>query len=102
MFARKVSMHLKPHSAQEFARTNRKEIIPILRRQKGFRDEVAFVSPDGTNAFKISFWEAKASADAYGRDSYPEVVEAMARVIDAVLQVENYEVVNSTFHQIEV
>jgi len=102
MFALKVSMHLKPYCADEFTRTNRKEIIPILRRQKGFRDEVTCVAPGGTDAFGISFWDEKASADAYGRDSYLEVVKALARVIDGVLQVQSYDVVNSTFHQIEV
>jgi len=102
MFARKVSMHLKPCTAEEFTRTNRKEIIPILRRQKGFRDELTCVAPDGRDAFGISFWDEKASADAYGHDSYPEVVKALARVTDGVLQVQGYEVANSTFHQIEV
>jgi len=55
MFALKVSMHLKPYCAEEFTRTNRKEIIPILRRQKGFRDEVTFVSPDGTECVRNQF-----------------------------------------------
>jgi hypothetical protein len=102
MFARKVSMHLKPYSAAEFTRTNKKEIIPILRKQKGFQDEVTCVAPGGTDAFGISFWDKKASADAYGRDSYAEVVKALAKVTDGVLQVQSYEVANSTFHKIEV
>jgi len=95
-------MHLKPYSAEEFTRTNKKEIIPILRKQKGFQDEVTCVAPGGADAFGISFWDKKASADAYGRDSYPEVVKVLARVTDGVLQVQSYEVANSTFHRIEV
>ena len=102
MFARKVSMHLKPYSTEEFTRTNRREIIPILRRQRGFRDEITCVAPDGRDAFGISFWDEKASADAYGRDGYLEVVKALARVTDGVLQIQNYDVSNSTFHEIEV
>lgn len=102
MFARKVSMHLKPYSAEEFTRTNKKEIIPILRKQKGFQDEVTCVAPGGTDAFGISFWDKKASADAYGRDSYPEVAKALAKLTDGVLQIQSYEVTNSTFHKIEV
>lgn len=38
MFARRVSMHLKPNSAAEFTRRLETDIIPLLRKQKGFQD----------------------------------------------------------------
>ena len=100
MFARRVSMHLKPNSVPELTQRLEKEIIPLLRKQKGFQDEITFVAPSGTEAFGISLWENKENAEAYNRGTYPEVAKILARVVEGTPQVETYEVANSTFHKI--
>ena len=100
MFTRRVSMHLKPNSVAEFIRTLEKEIIPLLRKQKGFQDEITFVGSTGTEAFGISLWDTAENAEAYNRETYAEVAKALAKVIDGTPQVETYEVANSTFHKI--
>lgn len=100
MFARKVSMHLKPNSVTEFTQRIEKDILPLLRKQKGFQDEITFVAPGGKEAFGISLWENKENAEAYNQGSYPEVTKILARVVEGTPQVETYEVSNSTFHKI--
>ena len=100
MFARTVSLHLKPNSVREFTDTIDKEIIPLLRKQKGFQDEITFVVPGGTEAVGISLWDQKESAEAYNRGTYPEVQKALAKVVEGTPQVKTYEVSNSTFHKI--
>ena len=100
MFARNVSLHLKPHSVGEFSRLIEKEIIPLLRKQKGFQDEIAFVAPGGLEAIEISMWDQKANADAYHRRTYPAVLKALAEVLEGTPQVQTYDVSNSTFHTI--
>jgi hypothetical protein len=100
MFARKVSMHLKPNCAREFTDKIEKEIIPLLRKQKGFRDEITFVSPGGVDAVGISLWDLKENADAYNRGAYPEVQKSLAKVVEGNSQVETYDVSNSTFHKL--
>jgi heme-degrading monooxygenase HmoA len=102
MFTRRVSMHLKPNSVAEFTRTLEKEIIPLLRKQKGFQDEITFVGSTGTEAFGISLWDTAENAEAYNRGTYPEVTKILARVVEGTPQVETYEVANSTFHKIAV
>ena len=37
MFARAVSFHLKPGRAGEFTRLLDQDVIPVLRKQKGFQ-----------------------------------------------------------------
>ena len=37
MFARTVNLRLKPNSVAELTQTVDKEIIPLLRKQKGFQ-----------------------------------------------------------------
>jgi len=95
-------MHLKPNSVAEFTRTLEKEIIPLLRKQKGFQDEITLVAPGGSEAVGISLWEEKENAEAYNRGIYPEVLKALAKVVEGTPQVQTYEVSNSTFHKIAV
>lgn len=100
MLGRKVSMRLKPHCAVEFTRALEDEVIPLLRKQKGFQDEITFIAPDGLEALAISLWDEKENADAYHRRTYPEVKRALAKVLEGIPQVKTYEVSNSTFHTI--
>ncbi len=102
MFARHVSLHLKPNSVREFTDTIDKEITPLLRKQKGFQDEITFVVPGGTEAVGISLWDQKENGEAYNRGTYPQVLRALAKVVEGTPQVQTYEVSNSTFHKIAV
>ena len=101
MFARHVSMHLKPNTRAEFAQTIENEIIPLLRKQNGFRDEIVFVAPGaGTEVVAISLWDRKEDAEAYHRGSYPEVLKALAKVVEGASEVRNFEVANSTLQKV--
>ena len=100
MFARSVSIRLKPNSLAEFTRRIENETLPLLRKQKGFQDEITFVVPGGAEAVAISLWDQKENADAYSRGTYPHVLKALANVVEGTPQVRTYEVANSTFHKI--
>jgi len=100
MFARNVSLHLKPNSVGELTQTIEKEILPLLRKEKGFRDEITFIAPSGTTAVAISLWDQKENAEAYSRATYPQVLRALAKVVEGTPEVETYEVSNPTFHKI--
>jgi hypothetical protein len=97
MFARHISLYLKPNSVGEFSRTMEKEIIPVLRRQKGFQGEITLIGSEGRGGVAISLWDRKEDADAYNRASYPEVLKALAKVLEGALHIQTYEVANSTF-----
>ena len=98
MFARSVSFHLKPGRAAEFTKLLDTDIIPVLRKQKGFQDEIAFVAPGGADAVGISVWDVKESAETYARDAYSDVLKTLAQVVEGTPQVQTYDVSNSTFH----
>ena len=103
MFARHVSMQLKPNTRAEFTETIENKILPILRKQHGFRDEIAFVAPgSGTEVVAISLWDKKEDAEAYHNGSYPEVLKALAKVVDGTPEVRNLEVANSTLQKTAV
>ena len=99
MYARHVSLNLKPNQREEFNQTFEKDILPLLQKQNGFTDEIAFVSPDAKNAIAISLWDRKESADVYSRETYPQVLKSLAKVVDGTPEVQAYEIANSTFHK---
>jgi len=100
MFARSISINLKPNSVAEFTRLIEKECLPTLRKQRGFKDEITLVGPGGAEALAISLWETKENAEFYSRDAYPGVLKTLGKVIEGTPQVRTYEVSNSTLHNV--
>lgn len=100
MFARSVSFHLKPGRATEFTRLLDKDIISMLRKQKGFQDEIALIAPGGSDVVAISVWDLKENAEMYARGAYPAVLKALEPVVEGTPQVQTYDVCHSTFHKI--
>jgi hypothetical protein len=99
MFARNVSIHLKSNMLSDYTRTFEKDILPLLRKQNGFKDEITFAGPGGVDVTAISLWENKADADAYNTNIYPQVLKTLARFIEGMPKVQTSDVVNSTFHR---
>ncbi len=102
MFARNVSFHLKSNMLSDYNRTLENEILPLLRKQKGFKDEITLSNPNAAEVIAISLWENKANADAYNTNAYPEVLKTLSRFIDGPPRVQTFEAVTSTFHQVAV
>jgi hypothetical protein len=102
MFARNVSFHLKSNMLADYTRTFDTDILPLLRKQNGFKDEITFSGPGEIEVNAISLWDNKASAEKYNTNSYPEVLKIMTRFIEGTPKVQTSEVVNSTFHKIAV
>jgi heme-degrading monooxygenase HmoA len=101
MNARKVVIPLKANIVADFMSICEKQVIPLLRKQKGFQDEITFLVPGAREAVGISFWDTQENAEAYSRGSYPEVLKALANVLDGTPKVENWEVLNSTAYKIK-
>lgn len=100
MFTRHLTMKLKANVAPEFYRTIENEILPLLRKQPGFRDEITLVAPERSEVVAISFWETKENCDNYNRNGYPEVLKIIAKVVEGTPKVENFLLSNSTPHKL--
>jgi hypothetical protein len=100
MFVRKVTTLLKPNSISKFSRLMDEEVIPMLRKQNGFQDELTFFDPREDAVTSISLWDKASNAEAYSRETYPAVLKKLAALIEGTPKVDTYEVLNSTFHQV--
>ena len=102
MYARNVSFHLKSNMLADYTRAFDKDILPLLRKQNGFKDEITFAGPNGIDVTAISLWDNKADAEKYNTNSYPEVLKTLARFIEGTPKVQTSDVVSSTFHKVAV
>src|SRR5580658_4616916 len=96
MFARNISFHLKPNMMSDYTRAFEKDVLPLLRKQNGFEDEITLAGPGGVDVTAISFWENKNDADTYNTNTYPQVLKTLARFIEGTPQVHTFDVVSST------
>ena len=96
MFGREVTMRLKANAEAELTRIAESDIIPILRRQKGFRDETICIAAERREAIANSFWDTKEDAEAYSRTGYPEVLRVLANAIEGIPTVRTFNFVSST------
>ena len=82
MFAREIVLQLKPNVVKELPVMFEKEILPLLRRQKGFVDELLLVTPEKRELEAISLWETKEYAETYNKELYPQIEKIMAPFIE--------------------
>lgn len=100
MFARKVSVRLQADAAGAFIQKMEDEIIPLLRKQKGFLDELTLISQSGKEIYAYSFWETSEDAERYDRTAFRDVTDLLAGLVEGALRIHTYMVANSTFHKI--
>src|SRR5258708_4378065 len=100
MFVRRISLQLKPDTLAEFTSVVEKEIVPLLRKQQGFKDEITFAVPGSTDVLAISLWDTQKNAETYNGNTYKDVLKILANVIVGTPKLVTAEVLHSTFHEI--
>jgi heme-degrading monooxygenase HmoA len=100
MYTRNVTIKLKGNCAPEFTRTLENDVIPVLRKQKGFKDEITLIAPERNEAVAVSFWDKKEDAETYSREKYQDILKMLSKVVEGTPRVEHFEVANSTSHHI--
>ena len=96
MFSRQITMQINKNWTPEFPKVIEKEVLPLLRRQKGFLDELILLSPNKTEVVAISWWETKEFAEIYNREFYPEVVKIINKYVEGLPVVKTFEVEYAT------
>ena len=100
MFTRRLVMNLRPDSASELARVTENEIVPLLRKQKGFRDVVTSIDSGRSRAVSYTCWETKEDAEAYHLTGHQESLKSLVNVVVGLPRVETFELSGSSFHEI--
>ncbi len=96
MFARTLSVQLKPTMLTNYTSTFEKEVLPLLRRQKGFQNELTLCNPDSLYLTAISLWETREDAELYSKNVYAEALKLLSKTIDGTPKIRSEEVVETT------
>jgi heme-degrading monooxygenase HmoA len=101
MFTRVVEGKCKPGKTTEFCNTIVEKVMPILKKQQGFQDEIVLVSTtDPSQVLMISFWNKREDAERYHREQFAKIAHMVRHLGDGDPVVKNYDVNTSTVHHI--
>lgn len=100
MYARKVTFRLKANAQPDYTHAFENQILPLLQKQKGFKEEISLCNHGSVDAESITLWEHKRDAEEYNTHVYPEVLKMLAKTIDGTPRVHSFETVISTFHNV--
>jgi hypothetical protein len=100
MFARTLSIQLKPNKFAECTKTVEKSILPLLRKQQGFREELVLATPDSVDVLAISLWDTEKNAATYDGGTYKDVLKTFESMTVGTPKVVTREVISSTVHNI--
>lgn len=97
MYSRYVILQIKNNMVREFPHVFEREILPLLRKQKGFLDELILAAPGKAEMITISLWETKELAEVYNREVYPGIIKILNKYIEGVPVLKTFEVEYATF-----
>ncbi len=101
MFTRVVELTGKPRKSGELSSLINDNIVPILKKQAGFVDEIVLVSDANTDrVLALSFWRTREDAERYQREQYDSVRETLQSALEVEPVVRTFEVYTSTTHSI--
>jgi len=98
MFVLVASTHVKPNANDAFAQAFEQTLLPSLRAQPGFKDEMLFLVPGGPDAVAVTFWESRETAEAFQRGAWTDVLNGLSGVIDCPT-VRAFQLAHSTLHE---
>jgi len=87
--ARSVRFDIATDKNEEFHKLFKNEVLPILKKQDGFKDELLLVQDQ--HVLAISFWKNVDSARKYESATYPQVDKALRPVMAGRPTVDTYQ-----------
>ena len=101
MFTRVVELTCKAGKAKDLTHTIDEKVLPLLKQQRGFVDEMVLVSHAEPNrVLGISFWHSREDAEQYHRDHFPKVQDLVRHLIEGEPALRTFDVHTSTTHRI--
>jgi heme-degrading monooxygenase HmoA len=101
MFARIVDFVSSPGKTRILNETIQRKLLPILRVQPGFVDEIVLesdVEPD--RVLTLSIWKTREQAELYSREKYPALKEVLLASLETDPVVRTFNVASSTTRNI--
>jgi len=92
-YARNVHFKVKSGREREFTALFESEVMPLLRKQPGFRESFTLSTPH--YVLGINIWEDQKSADRFYSTIYPTMLAKLNTVLEGTPKVDTYDVTSS-------
>jgi quinol monooxygenase YgiN len=95
-FARNVNFTVKSGKVDEFNRLMHTEILPLLKKEKGFCQDLTVLGSH--TGMSISVWDDRAAAETYNTKTYPDVLKKLESVLEGTPRVDTYDTILTMVH----
>lgn len=101
MFTRVVEVTAKSGKAKEVCNTIREKVLPILKNQSGFVDEITLISTINPNrVIGMSVWKSKEDAERYHNQQFQTITNLLRNHLERDPTVETFDMEFSTVHKV--
>ena len=90
-FARNVHFTVRNGKIDEFNRLMNSEILPLVKKEKGFRQDLTLLN--GNIGMSTSVWDDRTCAETYNTKTYPEVLKKLNPVLEGTPRVDTYDTI---------
>ena len=100
MYMMLIDGEVKQGKQDEFLKAWNNTILPVLKKQNGFVDEILLFEREKTVAATgLSFWKTRQDAERYHRDVFPQALNSVESLLNGTPRIRSFDVVASeTFH----
>ena len=83
MSTRVVELTTKSGKSKELTNTINEKVVPTLKKQRGFVDEIVLVSDtESDRVLAISFWDTRQDAELYHREQFPKIQDSVRQLLE--------------------
>ncbi len=93
-FARNVHFTVRNGKIDEFNRLMNTEILPLVKKEKGFRQDLTLLN--GNIGMSTSVWDDRTCAETYNTKTYPEVLQKLNPILEGTPRVDTYDTIFTT------
>jgi heme-degrading monooxygenase HmoA len=87
-----IEGRFKPGTKDEFMNKWTGQILPTLKKQPGFVDEILLFQEGSTEGAGLCFWDSKDQAEHYARDVFPQQADKVKDLMEGTPRVRSYNV----------
>ena len=102
MYMMLIEGELKPGKKDEFLKAWSSQILPLLKKQDGFVDEIMLLEEHSQQPRGLSFWKTREQAEQYQREVFPQAKRFVQHLMRNAPRVRKFDVEASEVFRIPI
>lgn len=87
-----IEGEVKPGKKDEFVQTWKGQILPLLKKQAGFVDEILLFEEESQHPCGLSFWKTRVQCERYEQDVFPQSKKFVQHLMHSTPKIRHFEV----------